>query len=103
MAINDNFHVCAGTSCGCHAITTGAISPFSAWPLPMAFPPPPSRCPATTRHIRRYSVEAYGLQCHYEPGHDGDHAAYAGPGEGDIFWPQEAPSAAEHLPEVPSA
>jgi len=60
---------------------------------PLAFPPPPPRCPATTRHAPRYGTGIAGLQCHYEPGHDGDHAAYPGPGEGDIFWPQEAEAA----------
>ena len=48
------------------------------------------RCPATRRHIRPHSLTAAGLQCHYEAGHDGDHAGYAGPSEGDIFWPQDA-------------
>ena len=68
-----------------------SVSPFSAFPpSPMAFPPPPSKCPATTRHAYRYGVGFAGFQCHYEPGHDGDHAAYVGPGEGDVFWPQEA-------------
>ena len=75
-----------------------SVSPFSAYPFPpspMAFPPLPPKSPATTRHIKRYTVEASGLQCHYEPGHDGDHAAYVGPGEGDVFWPQEAPATTE--------
>lgn len=82
--------------CGCGSTAhppTLPVSPFSAFPSPLAFPPAPPRCPATTRHQRRYGVEMTGLQCHYEPGHDGDHAAYAGPGEGDVFWPQEAPAA----------
>lgn len=48
----------------------------------------PPRCPATTRHTKRYGVDI-GLQCHYEPGHDGDHAAHTEPGQSDIFWPQE--------------
>jgi hypothetical protein len=95
MPINDNWHACPGTACGCQA--TGVISPLSAWPLPLANPWPPAspplpRCPATTRHTHSYSAELVGLQCHYEPGHDGDHAAYAGPGEGDLFWPQEVPA-----------
>ena len=91
--------------CGCGSTAHPpalTISPYSAWPFPQTLPTPP-RCPATTRHNRRYSTEYVGLQCHYEPGHDGDHAAYAAPGEGDIFWPQEAPSPAEHLTEVPDA
>ena len=87
MAINDNWHVCPGTACGCH--TAGNLSPFSVWPLPMPAVPLPPRCPATTRHARPHSTEVTGLQCKYEPGHDGDHAGYAGPFEGDIFWPQE--------------
>ena len=73
-----------------HASAT-SISPYSAWPLPQPWPSPP-RCPATTRHSRNYDMEITGVQCHYEPGHDGDHAAYVGPGEGDLFWPQEAPA-----------
>lgn len=77
-----------------------SISPYSAWPIPSAFPPAPPRCPATTRHQRRYGVEVTGLQCHYEPGHDGDHAAYAGPGAGDIFWPQEASSGQRMTDEI---
>jgi hypothetical protein len=68
-----------------------STSPYSAWPFPQPQPwPTPPRCAATTRHTRRYSTEIVGLQCHYEPGHDGDHAAYIGPSEGDVFWPQEA-------------
>lgn len=93
MAINDNWHMCPGGAhgCGCGLPHSPVISPFSAWPLPMAQPwPAPPRCPATTRHTRRYTVEVVGLQCHHGPDHDGDHAAYAGPGEGDVFWPQEA-------------
>jgi hypothetical protein len=92
MAVNDNWHVHAGRDC-CTGCSPGggqpSLSPYSSWPLPMAFPPPPPRCPATVRHTQRYTVELVGLQCHYEPDHDGDHAAYTGPGEGDIFWPQE--------------
>ena len=68
-----------------------SLSPYSAWPVPLpqlwAGPP---RCPATTRHACLSGTGITGLQCHYEPGHDGDHAAYPGPDEGDVFWPQEA-------------
>jgi hypothetical protein len=39
-----------------------------------------------------------GYQCKYEPGHDGDHAAYVGPREPDVFWPQEASVTAEVSP-----
>jgi hypothetical protein len=101
MAINDNFHICMGTACGCRM--PWALSPFSAWPLPTFSAPSPARCPATTRYTWRYGTETVGLQCHYGPGHDGDHASCAGVGDGDIFWPQEAPSPAEQLPEVPRA
>ena len=34
----------------------------------------------------------FGVQCKYTKGHDGDHAGYAGHGNGDIFWPQEPPA-----------
>lgn len=47
------------------------------------------RCPATTRHARRFSTKVCGLQCQFAKGHHGDHCAYTGPSENDIFWPQE--------------
>jgi hypothetical protein len=53
--------------------------------------PHPERCPATTRYIRPYTAEAIGIQCKHGKGHDGDHAGYAGFGNGDVFWPQEKP------------
>ncbi len=100
MAVNDNWHVHPGRDCcGCtsHPPTT-VISPYSAWPFPPSppvFPPGPPRCPATTSHIPPHSFEVTGLQCKFEPGHDGDHCGYAGIGQGDIFWPQEAPAGTE--------
>jgi hypothetical protein len=95
MPSNDNWHLHAGRDCctGCPpGFTQPSLSPYSAWPLPMAFPPAPPRCPATTRHTELHSLGTTGIQCKYEPGHDGDHA---GPGGlyGDVFWPQEAPVA----------
>lgn len=74
-----------------------SVQPHSAWPMPPsmpAFPPAPPKCPATTRHAEPHGVTVTGLQCKYEPGHDGDHAAYAGLG-GDIFWPQETAGTAK--------
>jgi len=44
------------------------------------------------RHTPPRSLEVTGLQCKFEPGHDGDHCAYAGFGQGDAFWPQDAPA-----------
>jgi len=57
------------------------------------------RCPATHRHVRRFGAEATGVQCKYEPGHEGDHCAFTF-GDGDVFWPQEAvaPDEAEVSP-----
>ena len=46
------------------------------------------QCPATTQHAT-FSGGVRGLQCKFTSGHHGDHCAYAGPGEGDVFWPQE--------------
>ena len=92
MAINDNW--CPRLGCVCGLPHVYSISPYSAWPFPAsppAFPSLPPKCPATTRHMRRYIAYEEGLQCKFEPGHDGDHAAYVGPSEGDVFWPQEAP------------
>ena len=86
MASNDNWHKCPGRDCG-HGPSV------LSWPFPAsppAFPPPPPKCPATHRHVRRLGAEATGVQCKYEPGHDGDHCAFTF-GDGDVFWPQEAP------------
>jgi hypothetical protein len=47
---------------------------------------PQQRCPATMRHNSPYSSDAYGVQCKYTVGHEGDHAGYAGFGQGDVFW-----------------
>ena len=91
MAANDNWHAHPGRDC-CGSSVPVPVSPFAAFPSPLAFPPPPPRCPATKRHENGSTGRPAGLQCHYTPLHDGDHAAYAGPGEGDIFWPQEAPA-----------
>ena len=52
--------------------------------LPMALPDP--HCPATMRHTPPHMVETVGLQCKFLRGHDSDHAAYAGFGQGDVFW-----------------
>jgi hypothetical protein len=87
VASNDNWHVHAGRDCcGCAPVPLG-ISPYSAWAFPSV--PNTPRCPATHRHVRRFGAEVTGVQCKYEPGHEGDHCAFAF-GDGDIFWPQEA-------------
>ena len=90
MASNDNWHKCPGRDCG-HGPSV------LSWPFPAsppAFPPPPPKCPATTRYISPHILTATGLQCKYEPGHEGDHCAFTF-GDGDVFWPQEAPVAPE--------
>lgn len=93
MPINDNWHVHAGRDC-CTSCAPGFTFPAMPPMPPLAFPPPSPKCPATTRHAPLHaSLQVVGLQCKYEPGHDGDHAAHAGFGEGDVFWPQEATEA----------
>ena len=99
MAINDNWHMCPGTACGCgfNPRPAYSVSPYSAYPFPAsppAFPPPVPHCPATHRHVRRFGAEVTGVQCKYEPGHEGDHCAFTF-GDGDVFWPQEAPAMTE--------
>jgi hypothetical protein len=79
-----------------------SISPYSAWPFPL--PPttvvsPSPKCPATHRHTRRFGTEVTGVQCKYEPGHDGDHCAFVF-GDGDIFWPQETLSGLQMTDEI---
>lgn len=53
------------------------------------------RCPATTRHIPPHSLQAFGAQCKYAKGHDGDHCGSPGLDAGDVFWPQETTTVAD--------
>jgi hypothetical protein len=87
MVINDNWHVHPGRDCCAPSVTWSGFVP----PLPV-FPPVPPKCPATTRHQNPLTLMTTGLQCKYMPLHEGDHAAYAGPQEDDVFWPQEVPA-----------
>jgi len=68
-----------------------ACTGFPAW-APASTAIAALQCPATRRHALPHSAIVRGLQCKYQPGHDGDHAAWSFEEGSDVFWPQEPPA-----------